>query len=186
MMFTFERAVLMAAREHLRANLHIREQQCDLEVGDDIVPATAEQDYFAVIPAGLGGGRHQRQSGTVWDVQCSIKVTLFSRTAHIPRDRRRSSVFDAISETMTSKLSELIHLFDRNQTFRSLVQTRLTGTEAENGRVVEPFRLSVPDRLPRVVLSDAYQAAAGSPQADPIVSIARGIIFQDIRFMQGM
>lgn len=185
MFFVFERAVLEATRARIRANLQIRPQQCDLEVGDDILPATAEDMYYAIIPAGVSPGEHHRSGGTLWDVRVSVKVTLFRKVSSIPRDRRRDSVFDALHTSMTTELDEIIRLLDRDQTLRTAVQSKLIDTPAEQGRVVEPFRSVLPDRVPRAIVSDPYAAATGASEGDPILALARGVIFQDIRFMLG-
>jgi hypothetical protein len=177
-MLVAETALLKAVRDKIRDELAIG--PCDLQL-DDQIPATAQDDYYAVIGAGTRPGPRHNTSGGVFDLVYSVRVVIYHRITHVARDRRRS-VYDNLFTTMNAKLDDIIPLLDFKYDLLADAQAMLSETVWADGKYVEPFRRFTPDPNPRTVMRDPYDAAVGTA-GDPIVALARGITFEGVRFL---
>lgn len=193
-MLVAEACLLQAVRDRIRTQLALTDEQCDVEL-DDQIPAIAPNDYYAVTAAGIQAGRHHRPSGGVYDVTISVRVTLFRRVPHIARDRRRHVFLDLLTG-IAGGLEQVIRALDHSYELidaAKAIETALAGgpsppayiTANSTAQWPEPFRAFAPDTAAKMVYRDPYEAAQTSgPPGDPIVAISRGIVFRDARYMQ--
>ena len=194
-MLIAEAAMLRAVRNKLRTDLSLADNQCDVEL-DDQVPAIAPDDYFAVTAGGIRMGPNHRSSGGVYDVLIDVRVTMFRRVPEVARDRRRNVFLDLLLGTAL-KLELVVRSLDNNYPLlgsaKAIVDSIIAGginvpaaiSANTTAEWPEPFRTFTADRAPRMVLREQYDAAQMSATgADPIVAISRGITFSGARYKQ--
>lgn len=194
-MLVAEAALLQAVRDKLIDDLNLADNQCDVEL-DDQIPAIAKNDYFAVTSGGISPGPRHQSSGGIFDVKVDVKVTLFRRVPEIARDRRRHVFLDLMTGTAL-QLERVIRSLDYSYSLmasasaivNAIIQDALPVPPAiqtnSTGQWPEPFRSFSIDRANRMIYKDIYDAAQMSgPPADPIIAISRGVLFQGARYMQ--
>lgn len=181
-MLVAETCLLQAVRNRLREKIPLPDEHCDIEL-DEQLPSVAAPTYYAVIAAGTRPGERHQSSGTVIDLRMDVRVVIYQRITEVARDRRRNVYADLLN-SLNAKLDEVIPLLDNDQSVRQQAQLLLPAPDLEDGEFPESFRSFLPDALPRAVMRDPYNAASmNATAADPIVGIARGVTFQQARFM---
>lgn len=179
-MLVAETCLLLAVRNALRTGLSLRDSQCDIEM-DRQIPASAEDEYFAVVAAGSMPGQRHSSSGQVWDYNFAVSVTMYQKATSVARDRRRNIFIDKLLG-MNAKLDAAILLIDYSYAITAAAKVLLVGTTAANGEYPEPFRSFTPDPSPRPYYQEPGDVAH-MQGGDPIVGVARSVTFRQARFM---
>ncbi len=179
-MLVAEVALLRAVRDRLIGNFPFDEHACDIEL-DDQVPAIAASEYCAISSAGISPGPRHRTAGGVVDAMLSVRVTIYHRMTQVARDRRRNVFIDLLTG-LNVALERVIRLLDFSYAVLDSAKTYLAGTLDSTGEFPEPFRRYSIDPSPRPVFREPYDAA-NMQGGDPIIAIARSVVFQDARFM---
>lgn len=191
-MLVAEVCLLEAVRNKLIADLGLKLGQCEVEL-DNQVPAITAQDYYAITAGGIRPGPRHKSSGGVFDVEISVRVTLYRRVAEVARDRRRNVFMDLMKGTsvqLERVIRSLDYSYDLTTAALVLMQAVIDdgghpGVVANaGGRWPEPFRTFSPDTSSRMVTSDYDPAQMAGAPADPIVAISRGVLFSGARYMQ--
>ena len=183
-MLVAETCLITAVRDRLRTALVLTDDQCNIEL-DDQIPAIAKDTYVAVCAAGTSPGERHSSSGGVWDLRFNVRVTVYQRTADQARDRRRNLFIDRLTG-LNAMVDQVIRSVDFDYThILAGAAALLVGTPAEGGNYPEPFRSFAIDTNVRPVYVDPYDAAAMPGKgADPLVGLSRGVTFQRARFMK--
>lgn len=180
-LFAAETALLLAARDMIRATAGMDSHECDIEL-DDQVPTLGRDTYAAIINGAVTAGERHRSSGTAIDARFAFRVQLLVGCSEVPRDRRRKIWSDRLSE-MSVKLDAIIAAVDFRYELLDKATEYITATAAEGGRFPEPFKFASGDGRIQPVFSDPYNAAQ-SAGGDPILGVARSISFEGARFMK--
>lgn len=197
-MFVAEAALLQACRDKIVTDLGINDKNCQVEL-DGMLPDYAPDLYIAVSPGGVQPGPRHKSSGGAIDLLLNVKVTVYNRVPEVARDRRRSTFIQLLSG-LAPTLEKVARSLDNDypvlDSAKLLIQEIIDGVtpptqppshigDNETGKFVEPFRQFSPELSCRTVMREPYDAAqmAGMP-ADPIVAVARSIMFYGARYMQ--
>ena len=169
-----ETALLDAVRRRIVTECGYSENQCEVELDPNTVPALVGDLYVLVHPSGWSAGPNNETSGGVLDELYSIGVTVIKRCTAIPRDRRRSVLLDNL-KGLNVHVRRIIAAVQFNYAINNLANENVGNHEG----FVEALKFRAVTE-PREVDAAVFAAQAG---AQP-VGIGRTIIFGGARRIQ--
>lgn len=183
-MLVAETCLITAVRNRLRTSLALSDDQCNIEL-DDQIPAIAKDTHIAVTAAGTTPGERHSSSGGVWDLRFNVRVTVYQRMADQARDRRRNLFIDRLTG-LNALVDQVIRAVDFDYSnVLAAAEALLVGTPAAGGNYPEPFRSFSIDTNVKPVFFDPYDAASMPGKgATEVVALSRGVTFQRARFMK--
>lgn len=152
---------------------------------DSQIPAIASDTYVAIVPSGAEPGPRHRSSGGVWDMVYKVRVDVYQRMAEVARDRNRDIFIDRLG-ALNGVLDAVIRYVNMNYELTNTTAAALIlDTPAAGGNYPEAFRTFTPDAHARTVFKDPYDAAdMQTAIGNPVIALARGVVFSGARFMK--
>jgi len=176
-------ALCVAVRDRLRANIPLKDNECQIEY-DEIAHPASGHIFLCITENGWRPGDAHQDSYDIEHSVYGVKVTVFYRVAHLPRDRKMHAVLGdhqyLIAESGLNRMvRNVFKLIDFSYDLINAATTLLVDSGDTRQGFQQPFRWAGTDPEPRIVQAAMFSShqSASKIRSDPDVALAKTIRF---------
>lgn len=171
-----ETALLEAVRDRIRAQLALRDSECEIEF-DQMAPATVGVQYVVILPGGISDGPSY-SGGHVIDEIMGVDVTVIIRATSVPRDRLRGVYLRNLT-SLNAVIQRVRDQIDFNYEVLAAANAIIYSETGSSEGFIEPLRFQGLQARPSKVSGDTFAATA-----EPAAGLARTVYFRGARRIQ--
>lgn len=176
-------ALCLATRDRLRANIPLQDRECEIEY-DEIAHPASGHIFVCITEDGRRPGDAHGESDDIIHYVYGIKVTVFYRVAHLPRDRKMHAVLGdhqfLIAESGLNRMvTNVEKLIDKSYQLNLAATALLEESGDTRQGFQRPFIWTGTDSEPRIVqaIMFASQQSTSKTRSDGDVALAKTIRF---------